>query len=520
MSYYSSSPMPESPAPVDTPTPTPTPAPTPSDLDAPVDPSSEAIGALVDVSGSNLSLAIGSPGLSDLLSTAVPSGLSDPYSPDRGGGGSPQLDSYTGVSRANDNQNQNSSTTGGGTVDTSQWVAFDDSAKTLSGYPGLDSTVSQIMRDLANAAAPNAAPEVASDAPQIVYRGEIPWGTVEVPASWQTPPTATNTPAFTESAQLIAPAPPANTPAPPPSPPPDPPLPPSGGTQTIANPQGNPLVIPGPAIDFQQLPSGALFAPTGGGENGLGPVIVLPEQVISVPSPTSTVSQIFSGTYADSVLERQLSGQGLVPGSFVNPTLPHDYLFNPNATNLMDATLLSSHSPNRDWLDAQSMQLGVSMAPVVGSVATWMNPHSGWFAKGMAVAGVLPIVSELGGLASVSELGSLSTEATELEAIEQHHIFPQAQDLKAQFQAAGIDIDEWALEIPESVHDQLHGSGDLEGVGSGGIWNENWRQFFSDPQFATAPPTAEQIWEQAFKMIVGFDLSEYLPTVQYLKKGW
>jgi len=60
----------------------------------------------------------------------------------------------------------------------------------------------------------------------------------------------------------------------------------------------------------------------------------------------------------------------------------------------------------------------------------------------------------------------------------------------------------------------------LDGIGPGGIWNENWRQFFADPQFATTPPSAEQIWEQAFKMVVEFDLSKYLPTVQYVKKGW
>lgn len=60
--------------------------------------------------------------------------------------------------------------------------------------------------------------------------------------------------------------------------------------QTIYNPQGNPLVIPNGGIDFQELPPGALFAQTGGGDNGLGPVIRLPGEVIAVPRPTPQVS--------------------------------------------------------------------------------------------------------------------------------------------------------------------------------------------------------------------------------------
>ena len=264
-------------------------------------------------------------------------------------------------------------------------------------------------------------------------------------------------------------------------------------------------------------------------------------------SQPGVISQVMSGTYADTVLQSQLFSQGLVPGSFVSPVAPHDYLFNPNAKSLVDATLLSTHSPNTQLLQAQSAQLGASMTPIVGSVATWMNPHSGPFSKGLAALGavltVLPMASELGELGNVGKLGggaadelpalgnevndSLSSEGEiaeieeEVEKTVQHHIFPQARDLRPQFEEAGIDIDEWAIDLPKWEHDRIHSWEGFRGYfGSGGVWNENWRQFFAEPQFANTPPTPGQIWEQAFKMVVGFQLSEYLPTVRYVSKGW
>ncbi len=133
-----------------------------------------------------------------------------------------------------------------------------------------------------------------------------------------------------------------------------------------------------------------------------------------------------SGAYADSVLRTQLANQGATPGAFVSPVAPYDYLFNPNATGLDDARLLASHSINTQLSQAEQAQLGVSMAPVVGSVATWMNPHSTWFQKSMAVFAVLPVMTAgvfgklgslsglAGDLAGLQELGSLSTEANEL----------------------------------------------------------------------------------------------------------
>jgi hypothetical protein len=50
------------------------------------------------------------------------------------------------------------------------------------------------------------------------------------------------------------------------------------------------------------------------------------------------------------------------------------------------------------------------MAPIIGSVSIWMNPHSGWLSKGIAVAAVLPMVSEIAGLGNLTRFGSLSAE--------------------------------------------------------------------------------------------------------------
>ena len=44
------------------------------------------------------------------------------------------------------------------------------------------------------------------------------------------------------------------------------------------------------------------------------------------------ITQILSGTYAESVLQTQLGNQGRVQGNFVSPFPPYEKLFNPNAT--------------------------------------------------------------------------------------------------------------------------------------------------------------------------------------------
>ena len=135
----------------------------------------------------------------------------------------------------------------------------------------------------------------------------------------------------------------------------------------------------------------------------------------------SVFTQVLRGTYAESVLQQQLANQGRQPGVFVSPVLPFDSLFNPNATSLGGATLLASHSPNEPLREAQEAELAASMTPFVGSIATWMNPRSGPFAKGIATIGFFASAFSLASAISReaaqvgSELGSLGDELPPLE---------------------------------------------------------------------------------------------------------
>jgi hypothetical protein len=173
----------------------------------------------------------------------------------------------------------------------------------------------------------------------------------------------------------------------------------------------------GPPLSINEVMAGTDWMSSLGNPENASPGRVTANQ-------PSTINQILSGTYANSVLQMQLSSEGTILGSYVSPTLPYDYLFNPNASSLMDAILLSSHSPNAELLQAQSLQLGASMAPIIGPISTWMNPNSGWFAKAVATAGALPMVSDLAGLGSLSvELDSALAEAGEEAGSNLQHVF-------------------------------------------------------------------------------------------------
>jgi uncharacterized lipoprotein (TIGR02269 family) len=53
-----------------------------------------------------------------------------------------------------------------------------------------------------------------------------------------------------------------------------------------------------------------------------------------------------------------------------------------------------------------------------------------------------------------------------------HHLFPQAREFREWFMRAGINVHDWTMLIPESVHRQIH-----SGTGSGGLWNTAWRTY-------------------------------------------
>jgi hypothetical protein len=100
------------------------------------------------------------------------------------------------------------------------------------------------------------------------------------------------------------------------------------------------------------------------------------------------------------------------PGVFVRPTIPYDYLFNPYATSLVEATLLASHAPNFMLREAQSIEFFASSTPEIGLISAFMNQHLGPVGRSVAVIGQLAGMVGMGGEIA-SELGSLGTEVDE-----------------------------------------------------------------------------------------------------------
>ena len=79
--------------------------------------------------------------------------------------------------------------------------------------------------------------------------------------------------------------------------------------------------------------------------------------------------------------------------------------------------------------------------------------------------------------------------------------------------AWGIDPHDWCVRVPEDWHlGRLHGRGGIPDVGKGGLWNENWRQFFIEHPQANL----QTIEQQRDLMIQGFDL----PTKFYRYGAW
>ncbi|ATB45502.1 TIGR02269 family lipoprotein [Corallococcus macrosporus] len=88
-----------------------------------------------------------------------------------------------------------------------------------------------------------------------------------------------------------------------------------------------------------------------------------------------------------------------------------------------------------------------------------------------------------------------------------HHLFPQEPRLAAWFRAAGIDIHQFTMVVPERVHWTIHSG---KGMGPGGAWNNAWRQFvMANPR----PPSRDVIMRHAIELAFRFELSG--PVVPY-----
>ena len=80
-----------------------------------------------------------------------------------------------------------------------------------------------------------------------------------------------------------------------------------------------------------------------------------------------------------------------------------------------------------------------------------------------------------------------------------HHIFPQAAEFRPFFTAAGINIHDFTMPIPQHIHLRIHGGGP-----SGGQWNQAWRAFVQARLGRRT--SAEEIHKHAGELIYRFEL--------------
>jgi RHS repeat-associated protein len=123
-------------------------------------------------------------------------------------------------------------------------------------------------------------------------------------------------------------------------------------------------------------------------------------------------------------------------------------IHNLSGIGIKAGVVASSFDPEANIVEAQSGQDASG-----ATVSIWDRILS-------AVAAVGPFASEVGG-----EIKG----ATEL-----HHIFPQAQEFRANWERLGFNHHDFTVRIPKSSHILMH-----SGPGSGGDWNAAWRGFFA-----------------------------------------
>lgn len=170
---------------------------------------------------------------------------------------------------------------------------------------------------------------------------------------------------------------------------------------------------------------------------------------------------------------------------------------NQNPVNIMDPSGLQP--PGWENSMAQGSRLG--------EFGTWMgaafNARRAW-----QVAGSMMEAEALlsGGMLTDAALEKIASWCTakwiaELETRE-HHVIPQAKTLRKYFEKAGIDVDDYTIRLPKSVHDGLHQG---KGTGPGGPWIRDWKAFFA--QHPGAGKT--EILQHADDMMSAYNIKHY-----------
>jgi RHS repeat-associated protein len=146
--------------------------------------------------------------------------------------------------------------------------------------------------------------------------------------------------------------------------------------------------------------------------------------------------------------------------------------------------------------------------PEPGDVQPQSN--GAWFSFSYLTVGIATVVLTRGRAANAVEGIALREGESAAGELQGHHIFPR--QMAGQFEAGGINIEEFRVQLAEGTHiDQLHGAGDIPGVGPGGVWNETWRQYFAGEAAAGRAITRQGLLEQAGQMLGDFNVPYYSP---------
>lgn len=135
--------------------------------------------------------------------------------------------------------------------------------------------------------------------------------------------------------------------------------------------------------------------------------------------------------------------------------------------------------------------------------------HQGnWLARAEAASGSLLAAR---GVAAAEGI-ALKEGVAAARGMQAHHIFSQAEEFAEKWRAAGINIEEFRVQLTEGTHlGQLHSSAGIPGIGPGGLWNETWRQYFAAEAAAGRTITQEGVFGQGAQMLNDFGVLYYSP---------